>query len=222
MSYTTLLDFDGVIVDSIEIFADAVNVAGAELNQSVQFVADDLRTIKRMTIAEITDAAGIDERLTRQFITEIDRDLFRRARQIQMFAGMTEVIKRLSSRGRLAIVSASSQLVISKVMQNHGLENFIDDIVGGDTQGTKSSKICSLIRKYQSSANRTCMIGDTVTDLEQGKIAGVSTIAVSWGWHSIDKLRTAQPDFEVYDPASLIQLVETIFATTASPIEAVT
>ena len=50
------------------------------------------------------------------------------------------------------------------------------------------------------------MIGDTVSDMEQGKAAGVVTIAVSWGWHAIEWIRTVQPDYEAYQPQDLIDI----------------
>ena len=46
------------------------------------------------------------------------------------------------------------------------------------------------------------MIGDTVSDIEQSKLANVSSIAVSWGWHRMNRLRTANPDFEINQPAA--------------------
>ena len=75
MNSTILLDFDGVIVDSIELFCEAVNVAGRKLNRRVSFEPEDLRNIKRMSIPEISSVAGIEKKLMRAFVTEIDGEL---------------------------------------------------------------------------------------------------------------------------------------------------
>ena len=135
MNSTILLDFDGVIVDSIELFSEAVNVASRKLNRSVSFEPDDLRNIKRMSILEISDVAGIEKKLMRTFVMEIDDELNRRANKIPMFPHMTDVIEILSMVGSLGIVSATSRPVISKVLQNYGIEQFVQQIAGGDMPG---------------------------------------------------------------------------------------
>ncbi len=208
LSFTILFDYDGVIVDSIDLFAEAVTFAGRQLNQPVTFGPEDLRNIKTMSIPEITEVAGVEECLTRDFILGIEKELYRRALEIPVFPGMVEVIQQLRSFGNMAVVSATSERVVSEVLEKHSVLQYMCEIVGGDTEGSKSSKIRSLIDKYEGSAARTCMIGDTVSDIQQSKLAQVISIAVSWGWHRMDWLRTACPDFEVHRPTDLIQLVK--------------
>lgn len=208
MNVVILFDFDGVLVDSIEIFSHAVNVAGRQLQQPVAFVPDDLRNIKQMSIPEIVTAANIDPKLSTEFIQEIDRELYRSFDKIQLFPQIEEVVRELRGFGNLAIVSATSVAVLQRVMDNYGLLQLFDDIVGGDLPGSKAQKILKLIENYGSTPSRACMIGDTVSDIEQGKAAGVATIAVSWGWHHIDWIRTAGPDFEASVPGDLIDIVK--------------
>lgn len=216
MNFTIFIDFDGVIVDSIDIFADAVNVSGRALNQAVNFAAEDLRNIKHMSIPEITSVAGVEERLTRNFILGIDQELFRRAFEFPIFPGMADAIRQLSHFGPVAVISASSKPVISKVLQNHGVLQYFADVVGGDAIGSKSSKMRSLIHKYGGSSERACMIGDTVSDIEQSRLAKVNSIAVSWGWHRMERLRASAPDFEVHQPADLVRLIEHLRTAGAS------
>ena len=98
MNSTILLDFDGVIVDSIELFSEVVNVAGRKLNRSVSIEPEDLRNIKRMSILEISNVAGIEKNLMRAFVTEIDGELSRRADEIPIFPHMTDVIENQHGR----------------------------------------------------------------------------------------------------------------------------
>ena len=94
-----------------------------------------MRNIKRMSILEISDVAGIKKKLMRTFVMEIDDELNRRANKIPMFPHMTDVIELLSMVGSLGIVSATSRPVISKVLQNYGIEQFVQQIAGGDMPG---------------------------------------------------------------------------------------
>ena len=172
MNSTILLDFDGVIVDSIELFCEAVNVAGRKLNRRVSFEPEDLRNIKRMSIPEISNVAGVEKKLMREFVTEIDGELYRRANEIPISQHMTDVIEKLSMVGSLGIVSATSRPVNSKVLQNYEIERFVRHIAGGDMPVAKSVMIKSIIQDNGSGLGKACMVGDTVSDIEQGKIAG--------------------------------------------------
>lgn len=207
MTATILFDFDGVLVDSIEIFSEAVNVAGNNLKQPVSFVPDDLRAIRRMSIPEIVEKANVDPSLSKEFVVEIDRELYRRRGEIHMFPEMDDVVRQMYSLGKIGIVSASSVAVIDGVMKNHQLHECIQAIVGGDMPGTKAEKIRTLTARNGSTESQSCMIGDTVSDIEQSRDAGVISIAVSWGWHSIEWLRTAGPNHEAHQPEDLVSLV---------------
>ncbi|MYD78393.1 MAG: HAD family hydrolase, partial [Gammaproteobacteria bacterium] len=132
MSTTILFDFDGVLVDSIEIFSEAVNVAGRKLKQPVAFVPDDLRNIKRMSIPEIVEAANVDPNLSKEFIVEIERALYDRYEQIQLFPEMAKVVQQLREVSKLGIGSATSVAVVQRVLEHQGIKQLFDDIVGGD------------------------------------------------------------------------------------------
>lgn len=203
-----LIDFDGVIADSLEIFSESVNVAGKMLRQPVNFKSSDLRGIRHMAVHEICRVAQINQGLAKEFLIELDSELIRRANEIQMFAQIDKVLRKFSAMTKLIIVSASTQPMIDKFLKFHNVRQYVDEIVGGDTPGAKSGKIRKLVLQYQTDAHSTYMIGDTISDIEQGQIAGVKTIAVSWGWHKIEWLRQALPDYEVHSPESLLQLVE--------------
>ncbi len=213
MNATVLFDFDGVVVDSIRLFSDAVNVAGRVLGREVQFEPEHLRNIKRMSIPEICQVAGIEDELSQTFIAEIDRELYRVAHRYRVFSQIDEVIKSLSQVAKLGIVSATSQPVLIKVLRNAQLEHYFAHIIGGDMPGTKTAKIRQVLAENKHGPDQGCFIGDTVSDIDYGKDAGVATIAVSWGWHRIEWIRTAQPTFEAHHRMELIEIIQRWFCS---------
>ena len=50
-------------------------------------------------------------------------------------------------------------------------------------------------------------VGDTKGDMIEGKKAGALTVAVTWGWHTREKLADASPDHMVHTPAELVTLL---------------
>jgi phosphoglycolate phosphatase-like HAD superfamily hydrolase len=54
------------------------------------------------------------------------------------------------------------------------------------------------------------MIGDSVSDIQAARKAGVKSIAVGWGHQSLSKLVAARPDAIVRLPGELIETVDLI------------
>ena len=207
MKSSILFDYDGVIVDSIEIFSRTVEIATGKLGYSTEFTARDMRSIKHMTIESISDYVKIQREQIPEFLEHMDRELHRAAPEVPIFPEIPRVLREISRLGEVGIVSATPAPIIENVLKNHSLDHFFPEIIGGDTPGSKTSKIKSLLADNGSSFGASCMIGDTISDVEQGNDAGVLTIAVSWGWHSVEWLRSANPDFVAGSAEELISLI---------------
>ncbi len=207
MNATILFDFDGVIADSIEVFSAAVGLSARSFGKHIDVQPNDLRQIKTMSIPEICEVVQIELSESEQFIARLDEELFLVADSIPLFAGMKTALKELSLHGHLGVVSASPRRVLRRILDHHDIRTCFQDIVGGDLPGTKAEKIESIRKRNRHDREAVCFIGDTVSDIQQGQAADVTTIAVGWGWHSIEWLRTAKPDFEVHEPSGLVNLI---------------
>jgi phosphoglycolate phosphatase len=60
--------------------------------------------------------------------------------------------------------------------------------------------------RFQIGRDRTYYIGDTAGDIREARAAGVRTVAVTWGWHSRERLAATQPDFLVDTPEELLSI----------------
>jgi len=47
------------------------------------------------------------------------------------------------------------------------------------------------------------MVGDSVSDMDAARAAGVNALAVGWGWQSADVLKTRAPDHLFNAPQEL-------------------
>lgn len=52
------------------------------------------------------------------------------------------------------------------------------------------------------------MIGDTVSDIRNGHLAGVRTIAVGWGYQSLEFMRRASPHFEATNATDIRNIID--------------
>ncbi len=202
-----LFDYDGVIVDTLDIFVDIINLAGRELDQPVSFAARDLQTLHNMSIANLVDRANVNPEYTREFIEILDRELHLRVGQTPIFPKMDEVISHLSKESRVGIVSATPGPIIQALLEHNDLSDCVHHIAGGDIKHPKAERIKAIVDEDNGVLANTWMIGDTVSDIEQGKLAGCRTVAVTWGWHCTEWLRRAGTDCEVSEVWGLVDCV---------------
>ena len=85
-----------------------------------------------------------------------------------------------------------------------GLDRYFEDILGLEFTLSKTEKIHHALDRYQAARQGTYYIGDTTGDIREARQAGVKTVAVTWGWHSHDKLALTEPDYLIDTPDELL------------------
>ena len=94
--------------------------------------------------------------------------------------------------------------IVWQLLEKEGIACF-DEVVGADMERSKVKKIQKTMSRYQDLP--AFYVGDTKGDMIEGKKAGAVTVAVTWGWHTAEKLTEASPDYMVHTPAELEKLL---------------
>ncbi len=126
-------------------------------------------------------------------------------------AGMSDVIKKLAKEYTLAIVSSSETYSINAYLLAHNLTGYFEKIYGADVHRSKVEKINRIMREYGITPRECVFITDTAGDVFEAHECGVSSIAVSWGFHSQARLRSAKPWAFVRTPGSLLKKIDSYF-----------
>jgi HAD superfamily hydrolase (TIGR01549 family) len=187
-----IFDFDGVLVDSFRPFyrlnRDAMAAVGISLTEH-QY--RDLYTgnVHRGFDSFIGDA----DKLTKfvDFKTK-GGDAYRSA--IDFFPGAIDFIRALDTNLRLGIVSAGKQEFIESILIREKIRDCFYYISGSQNH-TKADAIREALAKARSQPKVAYMITDTSGDILAAKEVGLATIAVTWGFHSVNQLNLAGPDF---------------------------
>jgi phosphoglycolate phosphatase len=87
-----------------------------------------------------------------------------------------------------------------------GFDSYFQDIFGSDFRFSKKEKIDYALAKYRIARERAFYIGDTAGDILEARAAGVRSVAVTWGWHSRERLAAVNPDYLVDTPEGLLTL----------------
>jgi phosphoglycolate phosphatase len=122
------------------------------------------------------------------------------------FAPIFPVLTELKKDNILTVISSNISQVIHIILSKSGFRSCFQKVLGADFGYSKEEKILHALNCFQMGKDRTFYVGDTVGDIKEGRLAGVKTIAVTWGWHSKEKLETASPDYLIETPDDLLNI----------------
>jgi len=133
-----------------------------------------------------------------------------------LFPGVRETLTALRQQGhRLAIASTKKGAGILRATEFFGITAFFDQLQGSDGIPFKPAPdVLHLILRAQGwDRQETIMVGDTDSDLQAGRAAGVATCAVTYGSLTREQLAVHRPDFFVEHFAELPAVVSGEMAT---------
>ncbi|MBN2205288.1 MAG: HAD family hydrolase [Thermoleophilia bacterium] len=201
-----MIDFDGVVVDSLDAFADALTVACEEQGIGVVRSVDDVVDLLYGNVYESFRAAGVDESGAVQAMTAAIRALERDLSRLRPFPGVAEALARLGDRVDVVIVTSNSERLVHGFLAEHGIAG-VAAVAGVESGVSKVAKIAAVARRYP--AQRVFpFIADTVGDMREAREAGATPIGVGWGWHDAGRLRAAGATRVVASPEELLELLD--------------
>jgi len=199
-----LFDFDGVLADSLDLYSEAVARCLLRIGTPIVKNKEDYLALFEGNFYESMAAKGVDlvafAGAAKEILPGIDYDA------MKPFDGLIPVLEALQKDHLLAVISSNGSRTISKMLERFGFDRFFQEILGSDFLFSKKDKIAHALSKYGIDRERTFYIGDTTGDILEAREAGVRTVAVTWGWHSREKLVAVHPDFLVDKPEDLLKI----------------
>lgn len=201
-----IVDFDGVVADSFgplyRLNARALRHAGLSLTEAdyrAMFATNVHSALHR--VVRNTAARGRVRRFKRAHFDACYR-------RVKLFSFAPPLVRRLSRRYDLAIVSASPQASVLAALERYGLTAHFT-VVSGSSARSKATAIRRALAALDSRPRATGFITDTTGDIEVGRRLGVMTLAVSWGFHDASQLRQAEPTHVFTTPRHLLAYLDT-------------
>jgi phosphoglycolate phosphatase len=199
-----LFDFDGVLADSLDLYAKAVARCLERIGTPIVKNREDYLALFEGNFYESMAARGVDldafTLAAKEILPQIDYDA------MQPFDGLISVLASLKKDDLLTVISSNGSRTIRRMLERFGFAPYFEEILGSDFLFSKKEKIGHALAKYGIPPERTFYVGDTVGDIKEARAAGVRTVAVTWGWHSREKLAAAHPDYLVDTPEGLLKL----------------
>lgn len=198
-----IFDWDGTLMDSTGAIAQSIQLACADLGLRVP-PADEARQIIGLGLAEalhtlLPELASADyprlvERYRHHFLGQ-DQTL-------PLFDGVAETIVALHEADYwLAVATGKGRQGLERAFDQSGLRAFFHASRCADEGFSKPhpGMIRELMDCCGATPERTLMIGDTSHDLQMALNAGVASVGMACGAHSIASLQACKPLFIAED-----------------------
>ncbi|WP_199698735.1 HAD-IA family hydrolase [Aurantiacibacter zhengii] len=194
-----VFDCDGTLSDGQAGVVNAMNAAFAEIGAPAPHHSQ-VRRIVGLSLPQAIAHLAPDLPEDRQLdVVEAYKASFRRAREDgslrePLFEGMAEMLRRLHGEGwTLAVATGKSDRGLASTLAVHGLADLFATTHTADRHPSKPNPamLQAAMAAVLAEPQATCMIGDTVFDIEMAVAANVRAIGVSWGYHEPEELLAA-------------------------------
>ena len=194
-----VFDCDGTLVDSQHRIGTAMSRAFARRGHP----EPDFFQVRRVVGLSVTEAvarllpdAAPDEHVLTGELYKAAFFEMRAAGEHEepLYPGVLEALAEIEDMGFvLGVATGKSMRGLRAVLERHGLENRFVTLQTADLAPGKPHPGMLLQAMAEAGARpeQTCMIGDTVFDIEMGCNAGVMPVGVAWGYHEPHELTGA-------------------------------
>ena len=198
-----VFDFDGTLADTFQSVIDSVN----DVKDRYRF--DHIHDPEPLREKHWYDIIRNELRIPFLRIPSFYRRVKRKARarflEAELFPEITDLLQALSRQFDVIILTSNHEKIVRRVLEEHSIE--VDEIIGDVPIFRKASALTSMLKRRKLRTHELFYIGDEVRDIKACKKANVPVCAVTWGFHSKEFLRRAEPDYLIETPAELLQLV---------------
>ncbi len=205
-----IFDLDGTLIDSTRDIADAVNFTLRYLGEPTlteevigSHVGDGVLNLLRKCLRErhqerINDAVSVFRKRYGEHLTDATT----------LYPGVRKTLQNFSDK-KSAILTNKPERYVDPILKGLGIRQLIDYDLGGDGKVVpkpSAEPVQQLLRHFNVEAGRAVMVGDSAVDVETGKLGGILTCAVTFGFRSRAELEAAKPDFIVDRFEELMEL----------------
>ena len=141
-----LFDFDGVLADSLDLYAEAVARCLERIGTPIVKNREDYLALFDGNFYESMAARGVDlaafAQAAKEILPGIDYDA------MKPFDGLIPVLEALQKDHLLAVISSNGSRTIRAMLERFGFDPYFQEILGSDFLFSKKEKIDHALEKY--------------------------------------------------------------------------
>lgn len=203
----TLLDTAGEVTDAINDAFNEVGLPAITLEQTRSWVGKGAPDFLQKALAFCNVQLATQQEFDQLLAIFYHHYEKRSGTNSQIFPHVAEALKELHQSGyKLALLTNKFLVGTELVLKAHQLHHLFDDILAGDSFPEKKPDpvgIHFLMDKYNFTAEEILYIGDSSTDVQTARNAGVEVWVVPYGYNHGDDIREAKPDRIIHNLSCL-------------------
>ncbi len=211
-----IFDIDGTLLDTLENLSDCMSEAmehfgypGISMEDTRYFVGDGYKKFVERALLHSGDSelSHFDE------ACKVYRGIFREKclNNIKAYDGIIAALDELKKNGvKLGVVSNKPQSGAVENMNKVFGENYFCAVMGeqeGIPRKPDPAMLLKMMDDFGVKKEEVMYFGDTNTDMQTGKSAGVITVGVTWGFRELEELMSFSPEHIVHHPGEIVGLV---------------
>jgi phosphoglycolate phosphatase len=204
-----VFDHDGTLVNSLPVVVKASNEVmaafGYDCKPEAEIVAGMVHpTAPRLGLLAGTSDLGIQEKMARRY----GELAIRSSPLAELYPGIEGLLKDLKGLGLpLAVLSNSAGIFVRTILERLDVAKYFFRLTGEhDMPAPKPDPrgLQQILELAGCGPRRAVYVGDSRTDLETARAAGVQAIGVTWGAHPRVELEDLGWNALVDDPSQLL------------------
>ena len=207
-----LFDLDGVIIDSVD-FALENNNSILRKYGLPEITREKYKEVIDPDFRVIANRLGLTkEEHFQEIIKNWNSSIESNHHAFKIYPGIDRIIKKLSERGhKLAIITRNNRNSTSNHLKRFKLENYFESLITSDDVRLvkpHEEHFLYTIKTLGVDAKNIILIEDMHQAIITANKIGMKTMAVTWGYDSLEKLKNANPTFIVKDVKELQYVIE--------------
>jgi len=214
MKYNTVIfDLDGTLLNTLDDLCDSLNeileAKGYEprtIEDVRLFVGNGVRNLVRLSVPEGCTEDEVSE-IMEEFKIHYSKNMKKKTRP---YNGIMELLLDLIRYNyKVGIVSNKYDSAVKSLVQTY-FGNLITVAIGENSEIKRKpspDSIFTAVKELHSDLAHTILVGDSETDVQTAKNAGIPCIGVTWGFRNREVLREEGADFIIDTPKELLTLI---------------
>jgi len=210
-----MFDLDGTLVDSVPDLALAVDKMLLALGRPVaglhavrEWVGNGVLVLVRRALAGSLEHSGVDDGEAERAL-EIFMDAYADSHELtQVYPGVHETLKWMQAQGvEMALITNKPERFVAPLLDEMKLGRFFRWIIGGDTLPQRKPDPAALFHVMKMAgipASQCLFVGDSRSDVQAAKAAGVTCVALSYGYNHGRPIEEESPAMVIDDLRALI------------------
>lgn len=191
-----LLDFDGVISDSMNICMEEINRLRVKFPTIPEVrTRVDMASVYSTELRHSLYPFGLNDQETREFFDEHSKAMNQRATEVEPFHEVVRALA-LCDLPKVVITSSYSEAVHTVLRKCEEFnESFVQSVYGREQHKTKTEKIRSALELFSVDVKEVLYVGDLASDVLYCRAVPVDIASVGYGYHPASYLRKFSPDY---------------------------